>query len=288
MKLLFVFGAGYSATALARQMDPAEWNVTGTSRAMPQSDSVGMDIHAPIERVQWLPGMPWPDAAYSADALLFSIPPGEEGDYALNLLPKTGIKARWAGYLSTTGVYGDLAGGWAFEDNPVRPQSLQAHKRVLAERQALASALPMHIFRLPGIYGPGRSALDRLREGRAQALVKPGHVFSRVHVADIAGTLLRSIASPNPGRIYNVADDCPCAQSRVLNHAADLLDLPRPEEVPFAKAELSHGARRFYAESRRISNARIKAELGMSLQFPDYIAGLNAIHSTRSSVSESP
>lgn len=283
MKLLFVFGAGYSATTLARQIDPAQWRVMGSNRTPLSPEITGTGgatagTDDPVGRVQWVPGMPWPDAAIAADALLFSIPPGEEGDDALAALPSGGVNARWAGYLSTTGVYGDLAGGWAFEENLPRPRNAQALRRVKAEQQALAGPLPMHVFRLPGIYGPGRSALDRLRAGRMQSLVKPGHVFSRVHVDDIAGALIHSIAAPEPGRIYNIADDLPCAQTKVLNFAADLLGLPLPEEIPFDAAELSPGAERFWSESRRVSNARIKAALGVQLRFPDYVSGLRAIH----------
>lgn len=160
---------------------------------------------------------------------------------------------------------------------PRAPVTERGHWRVLAEDAWLESGLPVHVFRLAGIYGPGRSALDRIREGRAQRVMKPGQVFSRIHVEDIAAVLRRSLEQPRPGRAYNVADDLPAPPQDVLTFAAGLLGLPPPPEVAFDAAELSPMARSFYSESKRIANRRIREELGVDLAYPDYRAGLRAI-----------
>ena len=163
------------------------------------------------------------------------------------------------------------------ETGALEPVSERGRWRVSAEAAWLGSGLPVHVFRLAGIYGPGRSALDKLREGRAHRVVKPGQVFSRIHVDDIATVLLASMERPRPGRVYNVADDLPAPQQDVVVYAAGLLGLPEPPEVAFAEAELSPLARSFYLESRRVANRRIKEELGVRLAYPDYRAGLEAI-----------
>ncbi len=149
--------------------------------------------------------------------------------------------------------------------------------RVVAEAAWLASGLPVQIFRLAGIYGPGRSAFDRLRAGRAQRIVKPGQVFSRIHVDDVARVLQASMARPRPGGIYNVADDEPAPPQDVIAYAAELLGLPVPPELAFAAAELTPMAASFWAESKRVSNRRIRQELGVGLAFPDYRSGLRAV-----------
>jgi nucleoside-diphosphate-sugar epimerase len=184
----------------------------------------------------------------------------------------------WVGYLSTTGVYGDRQGGWVDEESAREPVSERGRWRVAAEDAWLASGLPVHLFRLPGIYGPGRSAFERLREGTAQRVVKPGQIFSRIHVDDIAAALRASIARPAPGRAYNLADDEPAPPQDVVAFAAGLLGVAVPPEVPIEAAGLSPMARSFYAESKRVSNRRMKQELRVTLAYPDYRAGLRAIH----------
>jgi nucleoside-diphosphate-sugar epimerase len=178
------------------------------------------------------------------------------------------------GYLSTTAVYGDHQGAWVDEATPINPQSLRARQRVQAEAAWLATGLPVHIFRLAGIYGPGRGPFEKVRDGSARRIIKPGQVFSRIHVADIAETLLASIRRPNPGAIYNVCDDDPAPAEDVLSHAAHLLGLPEPPAIPYDEAEMTPLARSFYAESKRVRNDRIKTELGVKLRYPDYRAGL--------------
>ncbi|HVL20743.1 MAG TPA: SDR family NAD(P)-dependent oxidoreductase, partial [Amaricoccus sp.] len=183
----------------------------------------------------------------------------------------------WVGYLSTTGVYGDRAGAWVDETAELGPVGERGRRRVAAEAAWRASGLPAHMFRLAGIYGPGRSVLDKLRAGTAQRVVRAGQVFSRIHVADVGATLSASLARPAPGAAYNVADDLPAPPGDVIAYGATLLGLPVPPEVPFERAELSPMARSFWDESKRVSNRRIREELGVALAYPDYHAGLRAI-----------
>jgi nucleoside-diphosphate-sugar epimerase len=225
------------------------------------------------------------EALADTQALLVTAPPGPEGCPGLNTLVPALAQARafpdWTGYLSTTGVYGDRRGGWVFETSRLAAQSAEGARRVAAERDWLevgrGMGLTVQVFRLPGIYGAGRSALDRLRAGEARRIAAPGQVFSRIHVDDLAAGLAASIARPRAGGIYNLCDDEPAANSEVLAYAAGLLGLPAPPEVPLADAGLSPTAQRFYAESKRVSNARAKAELGWRPMYPTYREGLAAI-----------
>lgn len=273
-RTLLCFGMGYSALALARLLAPQGWRIVGTSRA-PAAEA-GLEMLAfsgawsePLDRL-----------TRSADAVLLSIPPNDGGDPALQAFAEAFAARRqgWLGYLSTTGVYGDLGGRWAFEWTPPNPQSVQARRRLCAEAQALALPRPGCIFRLPGIYGPGRSALDRAAAGETRRLLKPGQVFSRIHVADLARALARSIVRSAPGRIYCICDDRPAPAADVTTHAAALLGLALPPPEPFAAAQLSEMAQRFWAENKRVSNARAKAELGWRPHFPSYVEGLGSIH----------
>ena len=224
-----------------------------------------------------------PTAALAGSThLLSSVPPDAAGDPVLDLCGPA-IAARrdlaWVGYLSTTGVYGDRDGGWVDETSALTPSGERGRRRVAAESGWLGSvaALPVHIFRLAGIYGPGRSAFDSLRAGRAQRIDKPGQVFSRIHVEDIARTLRASMAEPNPGAVYNLCDDDPAPPADVIAYAAGLLGVAPPPLIPFAEAKLSEMARSFYDDNKRVRNDRIKRELGVQLAYPDYRAGLAAI-----------
>jgi nucleoside-diphosphate-sugar epimerase len=228
------------------------------------------------------------EALADTQALLVTAPPGPEGCPGLDTLVPALAQARafpdWTGYLSTTGVYGDRRGGWVFEASRLAAQSAEGARRVAAERDWLevgrGMGLTVQVFRLPGIYGPGRSALDRLRAGDARRIAAPGQVFSRIHVDDLAAGLGASIVRPRAGGVYNLCDDEPAANSEVLAYAAGLLGLPAPPEVPLADAGLSPTAQRFYAESKRVSNARAKAELGWRPAYPTYREGLRAILAT--------
>lgn len=265
-------GYGYVAEVLARRLASRGWRVLGATRGRTPAGAEPLVFAGEANAVLNA-------ALASADAVLLSIPPDADGDPAFRVLGDA-IAARapaWVGYLSTTGVYGDLGGRWAFEWSPLRPSSDIAERRVAAETQWLSMPRPAQLFRLPGIYGPGRSAFDRLRAGDAQRIVKPGQVFSRAHVEDIAAALEASIDRPNPGRAYNICDDDPCPPQDVIEYAARLMGLAPPPEIPFANAALSPMAQRFYADSKRVSNARAKAELGWRPAFRSYREGLAAI-----------
>lgn len=277
---LFAFGLGYSALAFARALQADGWLIAGTTRSAEKRAELalaGIDAY-PFARERPLAD---PDAALAGTThLLSSIAPDEAGDPVLERHRADLERCRtlaWAGYLSTTGVYGDHGGAWVDEATPVAPTMARTRRRVAAEGHWLASGLPVHVFRLAGIYGPGRSAIDAIRAGSARRIVKPGQTFGRIHVDDIVQVLRASIARPNPGAIYNLADDQPAPPEDVVAHAASLLGVPPPPAIPFERAELSPMAQSFYRDHRRVSNARIKEELGVGLRFPDYRAGLRAI-----------
>ncbi|MEX5727763.1 nucleoside-diphosphate-sugar epimerase [Rhodovulum iodosum] len=272
---LLSIGHGYTARALARRLGP-DWQVIGTTRS---SEKAARLARAGVEPLVW-PGADLDRALSRASHLLCSVAPGPEGDPVLAAAGATLARARqlrWVGYLSTTGVYGDHGGGWVDEETPLTPGTARGEARVAAEADWAALDLPMHIFRLAGIYGPGRSALDQVRAGTARRIVKPGQVFSRIHVEDIAEVLATSMARPAAGAVYNVADDLPAPPQDVVACAAELLGVAPPPELAFEDADLSPMAKSFYSESKRVSNARIKERLGVSLAYPDYRAGLAAL-----------
>ena len=253
MKHLFCFGYGYTAQHLAALLK--DWKVSGTNR-----ETFAALAHIPDDVTH----------------ILSSVPPDAGGDPVVNKFAREmGRGFEWIGYLSTTGVYGDRAGGEVDEDSPLQPVSDRGRRRLAAEQAW--SQYATHIFRLPGIYGPGRSQLDALRDGTAKRIVKPGQLFSRIHVDDIAGVLSASISKPHPGRAYNVADDEPCPPQDVVTYAAKLLGIEPPPLVDFDKADLSPMARSFYGESKRVSNRRIKTELNYRLLHSNYRLGLEAI-----------
>ena len=230
------------------------------------------------------PGTDPAPAIEAATHILVSAGPDADGDPILRdaaplLEQAAGIA--WLGYLSTTGVYGDHCGDWVDESTSLAPSTTRGRRRVEAEGawSALAARanLPLHIFRLAGIYGPGRGPFAKVRAGTARRIIKPGQVFSRIHVDDIAKILSASIARPNPGAIYNVCDDDPAPPQDVIAYAAELLGLPVPEAVKFEDAELTPMARSFYAESKRVRNDRMKSDLCLTLKYPDYRAGLRAL-----------
>jgi len=265
---LTAFGCGYVATALARALQACGVRATGTTRSRENAEALA---YAGISPVIWPPGDFVPE---DGGAWLVSVPPDAEGCPVERAFGERSGGARWIGYLSTTGVYGDLAGRWAFEETPTAPLSQEARNRVRAEDRWRARGAC--IFRLPGIYGPGRSAIERVLSGEARAVIKPGQVFSRVHRDDIVSALIASMEHAAPGRVYNICDDEPCGAEKPLFHAADLLGLPPPASVPFSEAALSGMARRFYSECKRVSNARAKAELGWRPLYPTYREGLAA------------
>jgi nucleoside-diphosphate-sugar epimerase len=279
MNHLLCFGFGYSAASLAAQLDSSRWRITGTSRS---DDGVRAIAAKGFDAIQF-DGLG--EIPESVTHVLSSAPPDEVGDPVLarfgTQLAHRKRPLSWAGYLSTTGVYGDHAGGWVDEDTPSNPATERGRRRVRAEEAWMAlfhvQGLPVHIFRLAGIYGPGRNQLQALRDGEARCIIKPGQVFSRIHVEDIAGILLASLAHPNPGRAYNCADDEPAPPQEVIMHAAKLLGIEPPPPENFSTATLSPMARSFYAESKRVANARVKTELGYRFLYPTYREGLAAL-----------
>ena len=279
---LFCFGLGYTALALARDLQAEGWRIAGTTRSPDKQARLaaeGFEVHL-FDRDRPLAD---PDAALAgATHLVSSIAPDDAGDPVLDHHEPDLRRCRtlgWAGYLGTTGVYGDRGGAWVSEGDPLAPSLPRTQRRVAAEGRWLASGLPVHVFRLAGIYGPGagRNALETVRAGTARRIVKPGQMFGRVHVADIVQVLRASMARPNPGAIYNVADDEPAPPQDVITFACSLLGVAPPPEIPFDEAELSPMARSFYLDNRRIRNARIKEELGVRLCYPSYRQGLRAI-----------
>ena len=277
-KTLLSFGHGYSARALTRLLLPEGWAVIGTTRSEEKAETLRSEG---VDPLVW-PGADMTDALARATHLLISAGPDEHGDPVLaQMADKIVAKApdlEWVGYLSTTGVYGDHNGGWVDESAALTPATKRGQLRVeaAAQWQALPD-LPIHIFRLAGIYGPGRGPFSKVRNGTARRIIKEGQVFSRTHVEDIAQILHASIKKPNPGAAYNVCDDDPAPPQDVIAYAAKLLGLPIPEAIDFDKAEMSPMARSFYAESKKVSNKRIKEELGVDLIYPNYRAGLQAL-----------
>ncbi len=280
-KTLLSFGHGFSARALSRLLIPQGWRVIGTTRSPEKAEALRGEG---VEPVIW-PGADMAAPLAAATHLLLSAAPDDEGDPVLAVL-RDEIAANadhleWVSYLSTTGVYGDHAGGWVDERTPLTPATRRGHQRVKAETQwqALAdeAGLPLHIFRLAGIYGPGRGPFAKVRRGTARQIIKKDQVFSRIHVDDIAQVLAASIEKPDPGAVYNVCDNEAASPQDVLAHAAALLgvDLPPPED--YATAEMTPMARSFYAESKRVRNSRIKDDLGVDLIYPTYREGLAAL-----------
>lgn len=272
MNTLLSVGHGYSAQALARLLLPEGWRIIGTTRSVEKARALAL---TGVEPVIWAGG-PLPSLA-GVTHLLSSVAPDEGGDPVLRdnrqVIAAAGLG--WIGYLSTTAVYGDHQGGWVDEDTPVTPAMTRALWRTGAEAEWLA--LSAQIFRLAGIYGPGRGPFERVRAGTAKRIVKPGQVFSRIHVEDIARVLAASIAQPAPGRIYNVCDDAAAPADEVVAYAANLLGLPLPPAVPFDPASMTPMAASFYSESRRVRNDRIKTELGVRLAYPTYREGLASL-----------
>ncbi|WP_395021498.1 SDR family oxidoreductase [Dongia sp.] len=288
---LFCFGLGYTALALARVLKQQGWRVTGTCRSTSNTEearALGLEIvifdpDHPVEGLaQRLAGV---------THLLSSVPPGAAGDPVLQAhgatLAEAAPRLKWIGYLSTTGVYGDRQGGWVDEQSPLTPSGERGQRRLDAETAWLALPQPAHLFRLAGIYGPGRSVLDTIRAGKARRVLKPGQVFSRIHRDDIVQILLASFAHPNPGAAYNACDDDAADPAEVTAYACKLLNVAPPPEVPFAEAALSPMARSFYDDNKRVRNDRIKRELGVTLKYPDYRAGLTALLATESATSSS-
>ena len=283
---LFCFGYGYSCDYLGHELlEAGGWRISGTTRsAEKKAELRGRGINACVYDAEH----PLPDLLYSlrdVTHLLISTPPDDGGDLVFQTHGEDIAKLknlRWIGYLSTTSVYGDRSGGEVDETSELRPSTIRGTRRKLAEEQWLSLyktyGLPVHIFRLAGIYGPGRSALDSVRAGIARRIEKPGHAFGRIHVEDIVNVLRASMANPAPGEAYNVCDDQPAPSHEVISYACELLHRPPPPLVPFDQAGLAPITRSFYMDNRRTQNAKMKRELGVVLKYPSYKEGLKACY----------
>jgi len=284
---LFCFGFGFSAEALARRLRGDRWSIAGTTRTPGKAERLRTQGVVPCIFDGETPMEGAAEALAGTTHLLISIAPQREtGDPVLahhrsdiaELVPAL----EWIGYLSTTGVYGNRDGGWVDETSDLAPDTERGRRRLAAETAwrdfGREIGLAPHIFRLAGIYGPGRNQLRGVKEGTARQIIKPGQIFSRIHVDDIAGALAASIARPEEGAVYNVCDDEPAPPQEVVRFAAELLGVPPPPEIPFEEAEMSPMARSFYMDSKKVDNGRLHALIGGALRYPTYREGLTALH----------
>ena len=269
---LYCAGYGYSAAAMAARLIPLGWRVKGTTSKDAKRAAMAA---AGVEAVAWPPTA---EDLSGVTHFLASAGPDEAGDPTLREAREAiaGARFDWVGYLSTTGVYGDHGGGWVDEETPLTPSTRRGELRVAAEAAWRAMDLPLHIFRLAGIYGPGRGPFSKIRKGTARRIEKPGQVFSRIHRDDIAAALAASIAAPNPVRAYNLCDNEAAPPQDVIAYAAALLGVAPPPLTPIDEADMSPMAASFYAESKRVSNRRLSEELGVKLNHPTYREGLKA------------
>ncbi len=284
-KKLFCFGLGFTGSALVREVRAQGWTASGTCRENTQEEYWveagvqtycfdGKDILGAVE-----------NAVREASHVLVTIPPQiDAGDVVLNHFKKIladSSQLRWLGYLSTTGVYGNRDGGWVDETSELRPEFDHQQRRVAAEKQwrdlYREHQVPVHMFRLAGIYGPGRNLLQRVRQGSARRIDQPGLVFNRVHVEDVVQVLCASMDHPHPGSVYNVSDDFPASPAEAVAFACELLQVEVPPLIALEDAELSKMGRGFYLTNKKVRNHKIKEELGIQLRYPDFKAGLRAL-----------
>jgi hypothetical protein len=292
-KKLFCFGFGYTAGFLGEKLMAYGWKISGTTTSVEKRDFLkknGIDA--------WLfdsmHSIPDPFNTFEdVTHVLLSVPPDADGDPVFNIHGPdlAALKnLEWVGYLSTTAVYGDKDGNWVDEKTPPAPSSRRGSQRLKAEEQwqslCLNEGLPLHIFRLAGIYGPNRSAIDAVRSGMAHCIDKPGHLFNRIHVEDIVQVLIASMNKPHPGSIYNLADDTPSSSHEVIRFACNLIGIEPPPLVPFDEAEMAPIVRSFYLDNKRIHNDVIKNELGIQLAYPDYHSGLKSCLEVEQETSE--
>lgn len=282
-KNLFCFGFGYTCTYLAAKLFRYGWTIGGTTTTPEKVDYLQSNG---INAVLFDPSQPIADPLnllHDATHILLSVPPDGNGDpvceaHGMDLSALGNVE--WVGYLSTTGVYGNREGDWVDETSQTTSTSRRGMYRIRAEKQWMELyqqyGLPVHIFRLSGIYGPGRSAIDSVRAGTARRIDKPGHVFNRIHIYDLVQTLVASINKPKPGSIYNVTDDQPAPSSEVIEYACQLLGMELPPVTSFDDADMAPMVRSFYADNKRVKNDKIKKELGLTLAYPDYKSGLES------------
>ena len=282
MKTLLSFGHGYSARALSRCLaDEGGWKIIGTTRD--ESGEKAIVLSGAEPRI-------WPGTDLSADIesathVLVSIAPAIDGDPVVQacsdqLAASEGLE--WIGYLSATSVYGDRNGEWVDESSELSPTTQRGRLRVEAERSwrrlADRHGLPLHLFRLAGIYGPERGPLHQFLAGKKNRVVKSDQYFNRIHVEDIAHILRASMRSPRPGEVYNVCDDCPARSEDVMNFIAGLTGRPPVEALAADMAGLSDMAKSFHAESKRVQNSKVKSQLGISLLHPEFRSGITSLY----------
>ena len=283
-KTCLLLGCGYSARALVPHLKNAGFEIYGTTRSADKAKQIEALGVTPLQYGGAISPKLRQILAHTTH-LISSIAPSPKGDPFIKSISeqmgdhwtKSLGSIEWAGYLSATSVYGDRKGQWVFEEELLYPQTQRGKARIGAELDWMESGLPVHIFRIAGIYGPGRNALRRIRRGGVKAVIKKDHISNRIHVDDLARGIMASINKPRPLAIYNLADDTPAPPQDILHYGADLLGAKRVEEIAFKKADMSQMARSFYIEARRTSNALAKSELGWKPQYPSYKEGLNAI-----------
>ncbi len=279
---LLVFGGGYVGRAVALEAVRRGGRAMATSRDPERRAAL---VAEGVEAIDPADADALSTALSQATRVLITVAPDGKGCPGLRALAATASASSawpdWIGYVSSTAVYGDRAGGWVFEDDALNAATLEGARRVRAEADWLDAGrgmgLTVQLFRLPGLYGPGRSVVERLRDGTARLVRKPGQVFNRVHVEDVVSGLFASMARPAPGRAYNLCDDEPAPADRVMEWAADRMGLPRPPEVSWDAPEVSDAMRRFYLDNKRVSNARAKAELGWKPKYPTWREGLETV-----------
>ena len=284
-KHLATLGFGYTAAALARRLDRAAWRVTGSSRTAEGAAKIESEGYVGVVLNDETSADALASALSGVTHILLSASPNADGDPVLGRLRAAGQSLgalEWIGYLSTIGVYGDHQGAWVDETTPPDPAHERGRRRLVAEEDCLAFGaahnVKAQVFRLPGIYGPGRSIFERLQAGNSRRIIKPGQVFNRMHVDDIAGALEHAMTSDAATNVlYNLNDDLPAAPEDAITFAAGLMNIEPPPEVAFDEAEMTAMARDFYSQNKRVSNARMKAELGYQLRYPTYREGLTAI-----------
>ena len=283
---LFCFGYGYSCEYLSRVLfADGHWQISGTTRDFDRRRDLraaGIQGHILDTNV------PLADPLYimrDVTHILISSPPSNDGDPIFNMHAQDILnlpKLRWVGYLSTTGTYGDRSGGWVDENSAVRPSTKRGSRRLKAEKQWMSLyenyKIPVHIFRLAGIYGPGRCAIDSVRAGVARRIHKPGHAFSRIHVDDLVQVLFASMNAPDAGNVYNVCDDHPAPSHEVIAYACELLGIEAPELLSYDSVDLAPITRSFYADNKRVNNDKMKNKLKISLKYPDFRSGLDACY----------
>ncbi len=284
-KKIFCFGLGFTGSALVRVLQAKGWAVAGTCREKVHQDlwgRAGVRAYAFDGKTA---SREIGQALAKVSHVLVTIPPHkEDGDVVLRHFRDTLARSsglRWLGYLSTTGVYGNQDGEWVDETSELKPVFDHQKRRAEAESQWFdlyrGHGVPVHVFRLAGIYGPGRNLLERVRRGVAKRIDQPGLVFNRIHVDDVVRTLAASMERPHPGAIYNVVDDLPAAPAEAVAFACELLNVDAPPLVPLDEAGLSEMGRGFYLTNKKVRNRKINEELGVTLHYSDYRSGLRSL-----------